>query len=213
MSNVLLMVSLVLNGLAFFCIIILYLRQNRLLQVEKNQEKLLSEMEEVISTYLIEMTEENEKFIKKVKELVPKHEQATTMKPSAKKHSPVLKKEPDGQEIDKEEKEPLGLPKGTVYQAVQAYKNKGKIDMMDNTNVLPSLPDSPKPSKEKNFFLEDKPVEIENEKKSSDLYTQSFYYQALLLQKQGLSTEDIARRLNKGKTEIELLLKLRQNEK
>lgn len=217
MTNILLLLSILLNIVALLCIVILYLRQNRFLQVEKKQEKLLGEMEEVISTYLIEMTEENEKFINKVKELV-KSQKSFTSPPSeipmSSKREAVdtesnrestadIQQEP---EKESEGKEFPSFRKGTVFQAVQAYKSTNSIEKLSN-NTEPELPlIDPK----KNVKEETAP---QKENQSSDLYTQSFFYQALLLQKQGLSTEDIARRLNKGKTEIELLLKLRQNEK
>lgn len=193
-----------LNVIALFSIVILYLRQNRLLQVEKKQEKLLKEMEEVISTYLIEMTEENEKFIEKVRESVSK--------PVNKEKNTLVKVEHEAQtpsEMDEKIEDKLienpPFRKGTVYQAVQAYKNTGSLNKIETEEIV--IEDT---SSVNNSQLET--IQDESEA-TNDLYTQSFYYQALLLKKQGLSTEDIARRLNKGKTEIELLLKLRQNQK
>ena len=46
---------------------------------------------------------------------------------------------------------------------------------------------------------------------SSELQQLSFIDQVFLKKNQGLSIEEIARDLDKGKTEIELLLKFRQN--
>lgn len=207
MVNVLLLLSMVLNGVTLFCIVILYLRQNRLLEVEKKQEKLMKEMEEVISSYLLEMTEENDEFIKKVKELI-----AREPLPSSENNlvKPV-KHSVENEEKVSTETQPT-LRKGTVYQAVQAYKNVKKVDESSSDDVV--LPPITKEEIIEHTPIPDKKTgPAEKGKQSSDLYAQSFYYQALLLQKQGLSTEDIARRLNKGKTEIELLLKLRQNEK
>ena len=194
-----------LNVIALFSIVILYLRQNRLLQVEKKQEKLLKEMEEVISTYLIEITEENEKFIEKVRESVSK--------PVNKEKNTLVKVEHEAQtpsEMDEKIEDKLienpSFRKGTVYQAVQAYKNTGSLNKIETEEIV--IEDT---SSVNNSQLET--IQEESEAVTNDLYTQSFYYQALLLKKQGLSTEDIARRLNKGKTEIEPLLKLRQNQK
>ena len=47
------------------------------------------------------------------------------------------------------------------------------------------------------------PPEVENE----EIYRDLFINQVKILQNQGLSTAEIAKKLNKGKTEIELLLK------
>lgn len=185
--TILIIFSIVLNVVALFCIAILYLRQNRLLEVEKKQEKLIKEMEEVISTYLMEMTEENERFINKVREM--------TTKPTTKED---IAEELIKVEVDLER--PVSR-KGNVYQAVQAYKKTPSSNTVKQeekeVEITPAT---------------EVPPQQENDNNSTDLYSQSFYYQALLLKKQGLSIEDIARRLNKGKTEIELLFKLRQNE-
>lgn len=220
MTNILILLSILLNIVALFCVVILYLRQNRFLQVEKKQEKLLSEMEEVISSYLIEMTDENEKFIKKVKDLVRnqkpltdvytvrKSEPETETEKEVHSEPKIASKLDRTQEPEKENeiKEFPSFRKGTVFQAVQAYKSTSTMDVK-TSNEEPLVPLI---ELDKNLEEVEEP---QKEKQSNDLYTQSFFYQALLLQKQGLSTEDIARRLNKGKTEIELLLKLRQNEK
>jgi hypothetical protein len=53
----------------------------------------------------------------------------------------------------------------------------------------------------------------DNQKVEETLYEQeeSFIQQILNLEKQGNSIEEIAKKLNKGKTEIELLLKFQEN--
>lgn len=236
MTNILLLFSIILNIIALFCIVILYLRQNRFLQVEKKQEKLLGEMEEVISAYLIEMTEENEKFIGKVKELVNRQNPPTASlvnrhksdkretdeevdnerenRTSGLKHEikreqkiePNLEPDEKGSKKENEEKEFPTFRKGTVYQAAQAYKSSSVVDTKSNLDE-PVLPFDEPDNKIEEAALP------QQANQSGDLSAQSFYYQILLLKKQGLTTEDIARRLNKGKTEIELLLKLRQNNK
>jgi hypothetical protein len=198
MINFLLSLSLILNIVALFCIVILYLRQNRLLEVENKQEKLIKEMEEVISSYLIEMTEENEKFIDRVRGLISK--------PIIKqKESPLgihSDTERPLQEKDQDQKNPVErqpFKKGTVFQAAQAYKNTLSLEKSVGAPLFTELQQ-----------------EFEHEEKGPNeqsLNSETLFDQALLLKKQGLTTEDIARRLNKGKTEIELLLKLRQNEK
>lgn len=199
MTNILIMLSILLNVVALFCIVILYLRQNRFLQVEKKQEKLLSEMEEVISSYLIEMTEENEKFIKRVRETVTKSVIPTES--TVDLHSTIPPVKEKMAENDK-----VGgsiIRKGTVFQAVQAYKNIAKKDESERVKEEKLKDPSSMGEKPESEIVEEGTTVPDKE---------STYYQALLLKKQGLTTEDIARRLNKGKTEIELLFKLRQND-
>ncbi|WP_209122360.1 DUF6115 domain-containing protein [Alkalihalobacillus sp. BA299] len=59
--------------------------------------------------------------------------------------------------------------------------------------------------KEKVKYEEYQPPEIEGEK--PDLYEQSNTAKVLLLSKQGLSSEEIAKKLNLGKGEVELMIK------
>ncbi|MDF1506561.1 hypothetical protein PZE06_00045 [Robertmurraya sp. DFI.2.37] len=198
MTNLFLFISLILNIVALFCIVILYLRQNRLLVVEKRQEEILKEIEEVISSYLIEMTEENEKFIEKLSQVQSKTEAGQGMA--------ITEQIDDNMELNKErvqlEKgENITYRKGTVFQAVKAYRNVNgnSEEKLDQEKVKPNL--------------ENKEAQREKIEDSDDINDESVYHKAILLQKQGLSIEDIAKKLGKGKTELELLFKLRQNEK
>lgn len=191
MTNILLLFSLGLNAVALFCIVILYLRQNRLVQVEKTQEKLMKEMEEVISTYLLEMSEENDRFIKKVRTMLEE-------KPSPKASPP--KKETIESEIEQEKVEKPNLGKGSHLRAVKAYQKQPSINLTaDEEKLLPPLVDESFVKRDEKLKNEGKPL--------------SDFDQALSLKEKGYSTEEIAKRLNRGKTEIELLLKLRQNHK
>ncbi len=67
MVTFLLFLSFLLNIISLLSIIILYSRQNRFVHMEKEQKKMISEMEDVISAYLLEMKEENDEFIRTFK--------------------------------------------------------------------------------------------------------------------------------------------------
>lgn len=196
MTNLFLFISLILNIVALFCIVILYLRQNRLLEVEKKQEEILKEIEDVLSSYLIEMTEENEKFIEKISQI--------QKKPEAGQGTAIFEQIDDNIELNKErvqleKDENITYRKGTVFQAIKAYRNVNGKEKLDREK-----------GKSK---LEEKEPEGEGKEDNDDINEESMYHKAILLQKQGLSIEDIAKKLGKGKTELELLFKLRQNEK
>ena len=51
---------------------------------------------------------------------------------------------------------------------------------------------------------------IDKNVEKEEIYVQSLTAQALLLQEQGMELDEIAKKLNKGRTELELLLKFRQ---
>lgn len=221
MTNILLMASLVLNFIALFSIVLLYLRQNRLLQMEKKQERIMEEMEEFFSGCILEFKEENERFISKLKDLeINKEETGPPRQVSSEQevhqadHADHAEKaqnrtsEHFSGDLACEKKktaENLNRPAGNVFQAAQAYaaapKPEKEKEKAIYTSVMPQVPDRRE--------IKERP-KYQKDLNSSNLYIQSLLNQALLLKKQGLSLEEIAKKLNKGKTEIELLFKFRQ---
>lgn len=200
MTTFLLLISLIVNSIAIFAIIILYLRQNRLVDVEKKQEKMIHDMEESISAYLIQMKEENENFIKRIKEINAKPIVQENMLPVSKT---TEEKNRQDQQIDSIKMDlPIAKNIGKKQQAVKAYKNTPKpVNLKEDINedvILPPLTEKEDEQEAKDAT----PVE--------DLYMDSLYNQVVMMKKQGLSEDEIAKKLNKGKTEVELLLKFRQ---
>ncbi|MBV6683277.1 hypothetical protein FZC83_11525 [Rossellomorea marisflavi] len=55
--------SILLNLVALFAIILLYVRQNRLLALDNQQKRRVAEMEELMSAYMEELKEENDAFL------------------------------------------------------------------------------------------------------------------------------------------------------
>lgn len=185
MTTFLLLLSLILNTAAIFAIILLYLRQNRLVEAEKKQERIIGEIEEVFSSYLLEIKEENEKFIKNMK---------TTN--NARKTGIEFDRLSNNNKPDKEQKEefPPRIGKGVSYHAAKkAYQQNSEPSSVKADETESNLEDL--------YTIDD----------SSELQQLSFIDRVLYLKNQGLSVEEIARDLNKGRTEIELLLKFRQN--
>ncbi|MGA9228070.1 MAG: hypothetical protein WB217_17110 [Mesobacillus sp.] len=196
MTTFLLLLSLTLNAAAIFAIILLYLRQNRLVEAEKKQGRIIGEIEEVFSSYLLEIKEENEKFIENIKSTnkVRKNEIEIDSQIHPKSINPDF--EPYNSP-DKEQEEELRprMGRGVSYHtAKKAYQQN-------------SEPSSVK-ANEAESNLEDDLHIIDD---SSELQQLSFIDQVFQKKNQGLSIEEIARDLHKGKTEIELLLKFRQN--
>ncbi|QED47569.1 hypothetical protein [Cytobacillus dafuensis] len=194
--------SIFLNIIALFAIIILFLRQNRILEVEKKQEKMFLEMEEVISSYLVQMKEDNEDFIKRLNKI---DLQST--------HSSFTEKN----NSDKNEEKNVDhnsfqtrIGKASVYSAANAYKQNAKTSILRHDHEHPPLSDQTVelPSYEINTNKELGNLIINNS--SNDFQEQSLLSQVLHLKEQGYSEEAIAQKLNKGKTEIALLLKFNQ---
>ena len=61
--------NLILVLLASFAIIILFIRQNQLLHLEKKYQQLNEELEETIANFFIQMKEENERFLEKFQQV------------------------------------------------------------------------------------------------------------------------------------------------
>ena len=62
-------INLILNMIALLAIIILFLRQSKLFKIEDNQKKIIKEMEDLISSFVLEMKEDNEHLIKRIEDL------------------------------------------------------------------------------------------------------------------------------------------------
>jgi hypothetical protein len=188
MTTFLLLLSLILNAAAIFAIILLYLRQNRLVEAEKKQERILNEIEEVFSAYLFELKEENEKFLelmtKKNRQKQPGGIEATATEAELREKETETRPDKITPEIQQNR-----LGKGISYHAARkAYQQNPEPVPTDlNDKIDMELPEDNVESKEL-----------------------SFVDQVVYMKKQGLTIEEIAKDLDKGKTEIELLLKFRQ---
>lgn len=186
MTTFLLLLSLILNAATIFAIILLYLRQNRLVEAEKKQGKIINEIEEVFSAYLLELKEENDKFLQWIKKTdIPKQ---TGIREDADFEAEEMETETVADQIT-QEKQQNRLGKGIAYHAARkAYQQNREPVLTDLNNK----------------------IEIDSQKENVELKKLSFVDQVVYMKKQGLSIEEIARDLDKGKTEIELLLKFRQ---
>lgn len=194
MTVFLLIASLLLNITALLAIVILYLRQNKLLQVDVQQKQNLKNMEEMISAYLLEMKDENDRFIMSVQNL--SNEKKTT------EHAPKqvsFEEETEEQELRQPE---ISRKPGKVmtFRAVKAYQQtqkqhatEGKIK---NEEILDSVEISSFPGKKG---------------EEPKIAAPTLEDQLFMMKQEGISVDEMAKRLNKGKTEIELLLKFREN--
>ncbi|MBM7586859.1 hypothetical protein JOC86_003411 [Bacillus pakistanensis] len=175
-------ISFILNAVALLAIVILYTRQNRLMNVEKQQKKMVKEMEEVISTYLIEMKDENEQFIRRFDKLHRSEANHNTSPLSFPEMTSTIEKSDESKsEFSKES--PLTYKKAA---AIKAYTNKKEDTPFDDHQPSHEL--------------------IQKEEEKSE------YAQIVLLKKQGYDLNQIAQKLHKGMTEVELIIKFNQNQ-
>lgn len=178
----LLILSITLNMLAFFFIVLLYIRQNRFVHIEKQQRQVTEQMEEVISAFIAEVKEENDQFIAKFQKIEEQQAKANQIE----KQKGISYQMPS-------EKNRGNIPKALLNkQMVRAYQSTAKTKQQPEEEITENLLD----------VVEAAEAKEEKEKTLLD--------QAVELQKQGKKLEEIAKILNKGKTEIELLLKFGQ---
>ncbi|WP_100330937.1 DUF6115 domain-containing protein [Bacillus xiapuensis] len=168
MMTAFILISFLLHAVSLFAVILLFTRQNRLIEVKKQQQKIAKDMEEMMEAYLIEMKEENEKFIRELSEPV---------------------KEPPPAPSDK--------------QTAKAEGAKGTSPNLALT--LPSLQRARAANGYKSISSQEQAVEEETEEASAS--PDNIESRIFQLRNQGMSNEEIAKKLNKGKTEIELALK------
>lgn len=150
MTTFLWMISFVLHGISLFLIILLSLKWIKIKETEKEQAELIREMETMMTTYLMQFKEENERFIK----------QLTS--------SPVRQK--------KKETPPSFQDEQVLLPVEQV------VDRIELSTTAPKKEQS----------------------------VESLVSEALKLQQQGKTIEEIAKTLKRGKTEMELLLKFHQ---
>ncbi|PLR77662.1 hypothetical protein CU633_09650 [Bacillus sp. V3-13] len=202
MTTFFLFISLILNVGTILAIILLYLRQNRFFEAEKNQARLIREMEEIISAYLLEMKEENERFINKFSQ------NSETGRLSVRdKGLSVLEEGSGANELKPNADNAAGpagrssrIGKATAYHAAKAYK-KNSRNQGEETAVAGAATPPPADSDQN---VDQSLNETEQE--------ETLLSQIFRLKEQGLDPAAIAKKLQKGKTEIELLLKFNQKQ-
>lgn len=176
MTTVLIIILILSQLICFYFIILLNLKISKFKDLEVRQDKLMNEMNDAISAYILEMREENDRLIKELSQL-----QSEKEKVEEKNNQPLeinnAKKVSTNNEIEIQIDQKKIVPKNLVVNAYEKQKTK----------------------KDEN--------EVVNNKKDEKKEPQPLEHQVFQLHKEGKSIEEIAKITEKGKTEIELLLK------
>ncbi|WP_155590259.1 hypothetical protein [Lysinibacillus cavernae] len=189
MIPILIAVLFFLQLLSFYFLIILNTKLAKFKDLEKKQERLMREMDDTISVYLAEMKDENDRLIKELQDVSQSEIAASSMQqteyittPKERSSSPVMQEAKSDSSIGLEKDSRIYVPKNIVANAYSRQQQTG-------SKMVQPAP----------------PLKVEEQKKQVKELT--IEQQALELAKQGKSPEEIAKQLQKGKTEIELLLK------
>ncbi|KAA9025851.1 DUF6115 domain-containing protein [Niallia endozanthoxylica] len=206
-------ISFIINIIAIMGIVILFLRQNKLVKVDENQKKTMKEMEELMSSYILEMKDENERFIKRFETMNKVQFSSNQLPEKASIPHKEFEKKPDSV-LPKVEKQELSsrLESTVNFQAVRAYQKQtqnqpGKEDVLE--------PDTSQAQEIRHDEVVHNSTKDEKRKKpaSNERLQESLLFQILNMKQEGFSIEEIAKRLNKGQSEIALLLKINENHK
>lgn len=198
MTKIILIVLFIAQLLSFYFILLLNSKISKFKLIEKNQEKLVSEMEDTFSVYLLEMKEENDRLIRemaqvknkqrndnqnvKVRESLEMHLNSTNDMEEQNRSTLNLQQQIESDDNTTQPKmEPMKVIPKSV--AANAYK-KNATAQTNSSNQMNKQPKEP-----------------------ADEMLQTFESEVIQYYKNGLSIEEIAKKTQKGKTEIELLIK------
>ena len=199
MTKIILVVLFIAQLLSFYFILLLNSKISKFKLIEKNQENLVAEMEDTFSVYLLEMKEENDRLIREMamiknkqrnnnqhvdveeQSLVTNLNNAVDIKEQHRSTLNLQQQKASEDDTTQLKVEPMKIVPKSV--AANAYKKNSTASASGSgqTNQQPS-----------------KPV---------DEMLQTFESEVLQYYKNGMSVEEIAKKTQKGKTEIELLIK------
>jgi len=189
MTTILIAVLFFLQLISFYFLIILNTKLAKFKDLEKKQERLMREMDDTISVYLAEMKDENDRLIKELQSVSQSEIAASSllqteqyMTPQEQPTLPVVHEVKSDSSLSLEKDARIYVPKNIVANAYSRQQHTSS-KMVKTAS----------------------PLKVEEQKEAEKLLTVE--QQALELAKQGKSPEEIAKQLQKGKTEIELLLK------
>ncbi len=180
MATLLWIISFILHGISFLIMVLLYFRLEQTKDIERNQATILKDMEDLLSAYITEIKDENEAFLDKAKQ---DQEQV--------RHADI------------QIKNDVSVKSTNIQPRINTVEDQ--LTDHDLASLLPSyddLVDEKIVTRKKESITLDSMPDIKN-----NIEPLSIGQQARLLHNSGLSVEEIAKKFNKGKTEIELFLK------
>lgn len=211
MANFILFISITLNGIAILAIINLYLRQNRLIHTEQRLENSVKEMEDLISSYLLEMKDENTAFIERFRQLHQNNKQVNQQLTS---NTDAMGQETATIDHDRQEQQRMKGMNETIpplrYTAHLQAKNTYRSSATTGHAVEQEKHIKAEKSRTSMHPPVVKGAVQQKPEKPEEKTGGSLYDQIMMLQQKGLTTGEIAKQLNKGKTEVELLIKLKR---
>lgn len=199
----LIIINFLLSLIAIFATIILFNRQTKFTELEKKYKQLNEQFEDSMSSFFMQMQEENEAFIKKLKEI--QSNSAPSEQVFEKNHRPSIENNERIQQIENNiYNDSISIKSPPLYSGVKMYQqmlninsekeagNYAKNSLLNKNDDEVKYTDTLHVENDQNEVLNPHDLEIKQIKE-------------LLMA--GETVETIAKRLDKGKTEVELLIK------
>ena len=128
-------INLILNMIALLSIIILFLRQGKLFKIEDNQKKTINEMEDLLSSFVLEMKEDNEQLIKGIEDL----KNVKNCSSQNNQNQPTSIKTPLEKTIESDMRDSdndlsTRLEKTVGHYAVKAYQQQSKQEKVEHSS-------------------------------------------------------------------------------
>jgi len=192
MEGIIIIALFSLQLISFFFIVILFAKLNKFKELEKKQEQIVEEMDAALGAYLMEMKEENDRLIEQLS-TIPK-----PAKDAEQKVQPPLAQVPNFVS---------STAASTVYK-----KNIEKQTQLEEASML--TPNSTFVEPQAGQAVKGEPIvaisgeqAVDESEQLEEVKEHTYEENVVKMYKAGKSVEEIAKNLNKGKTEIELLIK------
>lgn len=201
-TTILIVVLFILQFLSFSFIVLLNSKLNKYKEIEQKQESIIREMDESISNYLLEIKDENDRLIKElttqsaIKQAVVK--QPTSMPSYTMPTASVQKSATTEANVEINVNQPLNLQPSVVEASPLELPKYFPKAAAASAYKKQAMEKQPKPVKEE--------VAVQNDAAVDQMLT-AFEQEVVNYHRMGLSIEEIAKKTQKGKTEIELLIK------
>lgn len=203
MTAIVLVVLFISQLLTFYFLIILNSKISKYKEIERKQEAIIREMDDAISAYLVEVKDENDRFIQELKRQSTKNNAGQNAQQFS-KHQALRNeqtvadaiKTPENQVLEKE----ANLDENSSVLSVDVPKVVPKS--FATTAYKKQMPQVQQPVQQM------EPIELEIEQSNNHIHILAPFEQEVVdYYKSGWSIEEIAKKTQKGKKEIELLIK------
>ena len=194
MTTVLIVTLFLVQLITIFAIVILNSKLSKFHDLEKRQNELVNEMDNAISVYLMEMREENDRLINELKK------QPVPQKAVHENTDKQLTQHSGDKNIKMNEE-----------QAATGITKKSPVTEQEPRKFIPvkQAANAYKKQKNQHFDIVEESVEAELFKDAEHVTSKPLTseQQAVELYRNGKTIEEIAKIMQRGKTEIELLVK------